>query len=346
MNLVSFDSLTWKYIDSLPEVQSGYDDSKWTQANLQKTYNTLVPLKTPVSLYGSDYGYNTGTLLFRGTFKATGKEATFWVSTQGGSAYGSSAWIGDQYLGSWRGYANSAQGNSTYKLPTLTAGNSYTLTVVVDNQGLDEDGTVGTDEMKDPRGILDYTLDGHGKSDVSWKLTGNLGGESYQDISRGPLNEGGLYIERQGLHLPGAFSASNVGWQGTKGPVVDGLKSPWIGFFGAEFDLNLPTGYDIPLSITFTNSTSTTAHRVQLYINGWQYGKYINNIGPQTKYPVPEGIWNYQGTNYIGISMWGMDAGATKLEGLELSADAFVWTGRQQVHTVQGQQYAKRAGAY
>ena len=345
LNLVQLNGLNWKYIDSLPEAQSGYDDSKWTKANLQKTYNSLVPLKTPMSLYSSDYGYHTGTLLYRGTFTSTGKEANFYVAIQGGSAFGSSAWIGDQFLGSWRGSANAQNGDDTFTLPKLTAGKTYTVTVVVDNQGLDEDGSVGSDGPKHPRGILDFSLDGHNKSDVSWKLTGNLGGEDYQDISRGPLNEGGLFIERQGLHLPGAFSASDVGWKASKGPVVDGLGSAGIGFFGVEFDLNVPAGYDIPLSFTFsTPSSNSGAQRVQIYINGWQYGKYVSNIGPQTKYPVPEGILNYNGTNYLGISLWGLDAGETKLGGLELSADAYVWSGRGTVDRVEGQVYKRREG--
>lgn len=56
--------------------------------------------------------------------------------------------------------------------------------------------------MKNPRGILDYSLTGHNASDITWKVTGNLGGEDYVDRTRGPLNEGGLYAERQGWHLP------------------------------------------------------------------------------------------------------------------------------------------------
>lgn len=56
--------------------------------------------------------------------------------------------------------------------------------------------------MKNPRGILDYTPAGHPASDVSWKLTGNLGGEDYKDRTCGPLNEGAMFAERQGWHQP------------------------------------------------------------------------------------------------------------------------------------------------
>jgi hypothetical protein len=345
--------LEWKYIDSLPEAQSSYDDSTWQTADLKKTYNTLRPLTTPVSLYSSDYGFHTGTLLYRGTFTATGNESTLYLSTQGGSAFGFSAWIGDQFLGSWRGYDAGVSGNITVTVPNLTAGKKYTITVVVDNQGLDQNWTIGTETMKNPRGILDYKLSGHAQSDVTWKLTGNLGGEDYVDISRGPLNEGGLFVERQGLHQPGALSA-NAGWKESKGPVADGIPAPGIGFFATEFDLNMPSGYDIPLSFTFSNSTSANitagssvpAYRVQLYVNGWQFGKFVNNVGPQTVYPVPEGILNYHGTNYLGVSLWGLDGGATKVQGLELTVDGLVWSGRGEVKTVDGQIYQERTGAY
>jgi hypothetical protein len=134
----------------------------------------------------------------------------------------------------------------------------------------------------------------------------------------------------------------------------DGISAPGIGFFATEFDLNLPTDWDIPVSFTFSNGTSANstgsgsskqAYRVQLYVNGWQYGKYVSNIGPQTNFPVPEGILNYRGTNYLAVSLWGLDAGATKIEGLELAVDGEVWGGVE-VDVVDGQKYEPRKGAY
>jgi hypothetical protein len=101
VKIPSLAELGWKYVDSLPELKADYDDSKWRKADMNKTFNSLRPLDTPMSLYSSDYGYHTGTLLYRGHFVATGNESTFYVSTQGGSAFGFSAWIGDHFLGSW-----------------------------------------------------------------------------------------------------------------------------------------------------------------------------------------------------------------------------------------------------
>lgn len=79
--------LEWKYIDSLPELQQSYDDSAWIIANHNTTNNTVALLKTPVSLYSSDYGFHTGSLLYRGHFVANSLEKSFNIQTQGGTAY-------------------------------------------------------------------------------------------------------------------------------------------------------------------------------------------------------------------------------------------------------------------
>lgn len=344
LSIPDLSTLSWKYIDSLPEIKSNYDDSAWKKADLTESYNSFRDLNTPMSLYGSDYGFHTGTLIFRGKFTATGAEKTFFIITQGGAAYGSSVWLDDHFLGSWVGGYRVDYASSNYTLPTLSANTTHTLTVVVDNQGLDENWTVGDETSKNPRGIMDYDLDGHAKSDVQWKITGNLGGEDYVDKSRGPLNEGGLYAERAGLHLPGALDA-DAGWSASGGPVSDGISAPGIGFFGASFDLDMPSGWDIPLSFSFTNSSSK-AYRVQLYVNGWQYGKYVNNVGPQTRFPVPQGILEYNGSNYLGVAVWGLEGGETKVGGLTLGEDAVVKTGLGSVGSVEGEEYEGRDGVY
>jgi hypothetical protein len=94
-------TVSWKVIDSLPEITSSYDDSLWTNADFTYSNNTQRNLTTPMSLYGQDYGYNGGSLLFRGHFTATGSENSVFLQTQGGSAFGMSAWLNGTFLGSW-----------------------------------------------------------------------------------------------------------------------------------------------------------------------------------------------------------------------------------------------------
>jgi hypothetical protein len=268
INLPELSSLAWRYVDDLPEIQPGYDDSAWTEADHTVSNNTVAPLLTPTYLFGSEYGYNAGVLIFRGHFIATGNETTLTTWTQGGSAYGTSAWLNTTYLGSFPGIDAAIAYNSTYTLPRLVRGKSYVFTILVDNNGLDENWVVGVDDMKSPRGILNYALTGRPQSAITWKLTGNLGGEQYPDKARGPLNEGGLYAERQGFTQP---YPPNHNW--VSGSPETGISKAGVAFYQASLSLNLPRGYDIPL----------------IWVNGYQFGKYVNGIGPQTSFPVPQG---------------------------------------------------------
>ena len=342
LKLPNLKDLSWKHLDTLPEIRDDYDDSAWPDANISPTPNTKRALTTPTSLYSSDYGFNAGYLIYRGHFTADGSESTFKVNTQGGLAFGSSVWLGGKYLGSWQGTSVQSSQNATYKVPNLQKGKHYVFTIVSDNLGLNEDFTVGQDDMKTPRGILDYELSGRDQSAISWKLTGNLGGEDYRDKVRGPLNEGGLYAERQGFHQPDPPTKS---WDSSS--PLDGITEPGVGFYSAKFDLDIPRGWDVPLYFNFANSTSpTAAYRAQLYVNGYQFGKYTNNIGPQNSYPVPEGILNYQGTNWVALSLWALQEGGAKLDDFELVYETPVKTGMEEVKSVEQPKYHKRKGAY
>ncbi|PWY94572.1 hypothetical protein BO94DRAFT_553494 [Aspergillus sclerotioniger CBS 115572] len=300
------------------------------------------PLTTPTSLYSSDYGYNTGSLLYRGTFTANGSESTLYLLTEGGYAYGHSIWLNTTFLTSWPGSPSEMFHNQTISLPTLHPGKTYTLTILIDHMGNDENFPANGAIMKDPRGILDYTLHGRSKDAIAWKMTGNLGGEAYVDHSRGPLNEGGLYVERMGYHLPGAPVHQ---WTTVHSPIDEVISTPASG------------GYDVPLSVVFTN-TSTIAttndtsdvspaqFRAQIFINGWQFGKYINHIGPQTHFPIPEGILNHNGSNYLGVTIWSMDTRPFQLAGIRLQANAVIQSGYAKPALVWGEEYVSRVGAY
>jgi len=52
-----------------------------------------------------------------------------------------------------------------------------------------------------------------------------------------------------------------------------------VNFYRTTFDLNIPDGIDMPVRLSITPSAMTSNFRMQIYLNGWQIGKYINNIG-------------------------------------------------------------------
>lgn len=267
-----FSKSEWRYIDSLPEAKSSYDDSSWTVCD-ETTTNNPQQFVTPTSLYASDYGYHSGSLIYRGHFVAFGNESSLYVNITGGGGFGFSVWLNDEFLTSWDG-AGAAQGNATYEstIPlaghALTSGAESVITILIDHMGQDEEAP-GTDGIKLPMGLINYGLSGHAQSDVTWKLTGNFGGEDYVDLARGPKNEGAMFAERQGYHQPGPPSDP---WE-VASPIADGLANAGVGFYTTTFSLNVPEGYDVPLSFVFANTTISN-YRVQLYVNGWQFAKY------------------------------------------------------------------------
>lgn len=92
---------------------------------------------------------------------------------------------------------------------------------------------------------------------------------SFPDKVRGLFNEGGLFGEREGWHLPG-FDISS--W--TARELSQGLPSGGAGvaFFVTTFDLDFPKETDVLLSFQF-ETTNTQAYRARLFVNGWMFGK-------------------------------------------------------------------------
>lgn len=72
----------------------------------------------------------------------------------------------------------------------------------------------------------------------------------------------------------------------------------------------------------------------------------VNNLGPQTSFPVPEGVLNYSGENYLGLTLWAQDATGAKLDGLSLVATALIQSGIQKPALTWSDKWVKRTGAY
>lgn len=100
------------------------------------------------------------------------------------------------------------------------------------------------------------------------------GRHSYLDKVRGVLNEGGLYGERMGWHLPG-FDTSSWALR----DLSEGLPNAaaGVGFFVTTFNLSIPDGFDVPMSFMFDDTSQP--YRSQLYVNGWMMGKRVSNLG-------------------------------------------------------------------
>lgn len=191
------------------------------------------------------------------------------------------------------------------------------LLVVHDDTGHDE-----TTGALNPRGILDAKLLGSPDPKFThWKIAGTAGGESNLDPVRGVYNEDGLYGERVGWHLPGfddcRWPSTSTERKSESPSAVLSFKGATVQFFRTTIPLNLPSGHDISISFVLsTPAGSTKAYRAQLFVNGYQYGRYNPYIGNQVVYPVPAGILNYSGENTVAVAVW-----AQTVEGGSIGVD-------------------------
>ncbi|KAI5120764.1 hypothetical protein M0805_004727 [Coniferiporia weirii] len=320
----------WKFADSLPEIQANFSDNSWTIANHT---TTNIPFKPYYGdgriLYGCDYKFCENIVLWRGHFNASGEEKSVNLSINGGEAFAASVWLNDVFL-------NTSFGNSTndkhileetdevFTFPdgAVLAGQDNVITIVQDNMGLNETDGSNPNTSKSPRGVRGFKLNTGNFSE--WKVQGKLGGYTdFPDKVRGVFNEGGLFGEREGWHLPGFNTAS---W--TSRDLSEGLPGggAGVGFFVTTFDLKLPADMDVPISFLFDGgSTSTTQpYRAILFVNGWMMGKRVGNLGPQTKFPVHQGILDYNGENTVAVALWNMLPDASITPSLSLEIDGIL----------------------
>jgi hypothetical protein len=313
--MVSLPSLkNWRSADSLPEKLTSYDDSKWQVCNKTTTLSPVAPYTLPV-LFSSDYGFYPGAKIYRGYFNEANSTSVN-ITASGGLAFGWNAWLNGVFIGGDNGNATLTTTTGVLSLPAsaLKATNNL-LTVVVDYHGHDETSTA--QGVENPRGILGAALiptPASGTGFTQWKINGNAGGSANIDPVRGPMNEGGLYGERVGWHLPGFVPKAP---QFSDSTPLDGLNSSGIAWYTTTFSLDIDSDLDVPIGISLSSPAGTIA-RVMIWVNGYQYGKYEPHIGPQTVFPIPPGVLNNRGENNLALSLWAQTDDGAVLDTVEL----------------------------
>ncbi|KAF8877096.1 glycoside hydrolase family 35 protein [Infundibulicybe gibba] len=308
----------WKFKDSLPEITSGFSDASWTVANHTTTNVPSKPLYGDGRvLYGCDYGFCENIVLWRGHFVATGTEKTVNISINGGEAFAASIWANNIFLGTSFGNSTNNKNNIqqtdqkfTFPAGSLKAGSDNVITIVQDNMGLDEGSG------RSARGVRGFKLDTGNFG--AWKVQGKVGGYTgYANLCTGVFNEGGLFGERMGWHLPGFDTSSWVARD-----LATGLpgSAAGVGFFVTTFNLNITEGFDVPMSFTFGEPLGQP-YRAILFVNGWMMGKRVGNLGPQAKFPVHEGILDYRGKNTVAVALWAMTPNTPITPNLQLVVD-------------------------
>lgn len=316
----------WKWHDSLPEIRPNYSTSPavWTTANHTNTSNPSQPASNNPVLYLDEYHIHVGNSIYRATFPSTASPPNgVYLNVTGGTAFGYSAWLNSVYIGSYLGTSTSARGTVEFSFAnaTLASGESDNILVVVmDNSGHDETSGATT-----PRGIWNATLIGDGShSFTEWKVAGTAGGVKNIDPIRGVYNEGGLYAERVGMHLPGYPDGT---WP-TSNSTTLVVPGAGIHIFRTVVPLSVPAGLDVSISFQFsapengsssstfvpTDARYTNQVRALLFVNGYQYGRFNPYIGNQIKFPVPTGILNHSGDNTVVVTVWSQSAEGAEVE--------------------------------
>ncbi|MFE5211045.1 beta-galactosidase [Streptomyces sp. NPDC056600] len=323
----------WRRREENPEADPRFDDGRWRVADRTATSGaTPVPEGQPV-LFADDYGFHYGDLWYRGRFADARGAASVRLSYRAGPQGLVMAWLDGEPLGVHRRPEDAAAGQGTgadgtdgggtdadgaddgsdasvqaapagggeataeFAVPEeLRTPGAHVLAVLVRPMAREE-GSGSAGAHKAARGLTAVTFEG-ARPGVEWRLQGAAGA----DPVRGPLNTGGLYGEREGWHLPGPVDEK--GWDAVELPVgrKDEEKRQGVVWYRSSFTLDVPESVDASVGLALEDDPGR-AYRVQIFLNGWNLGLYVNDVGPQHVFVLPNGVLRTRGENTLALAV-------------------------------------------
>ncbi|MCJ2182922.1 beta-galactosidase [Novosphingobium sp. 1949] len=314
----------WRSKAGSPEAAPAFDDSGWKAVGSRRgASNTPRPDGQP-DMTMDAYGFHEGDVWYRGRF--TGGEAarSLTLAYGAGGAGLVQLWLDGRFVGEDETPGGLPRpitlGMKTFTLPAeAQAPGEHVLAVMVRSNGHNWD--LGADDFhKEARGLISASLEAPGGPSfavpVRWTIQGARGGEDLPDPARGVMNNGGLYGERMGWHLPGFDDA---GWAQT--PVPAGEARPGTTWYRTRFTLAVPPGEDATVGVSIGDPKTPRSpgrYRVLLFVNGWNMGQFIAHVGPQRTFPIPEGILDHHGANTLALAVTSDGAPGDALESVRL----------------------------
>jgi len=297
----------WRRRSEAPETAPGFDDTGWTVADHLTSLSPIPPQSLPV-LFADEYGFHHGHVWYRGRFAATGAERTVSLHALTGKNGIYLVWLNGRYLGSASGGteadagppANLDAGRGDFAIPAglLRPGEPAILSVLVENMGHNDDWTAEEIRHRQPRGLTGATIDGEVPAGITWRIQGARGGERLVDRARGPLNNGGLFGERAGWHLP---ASSERGW--TRSRAIARAPLPaGVTWLRTRFALDLPADQDVSIGLQL-DGDGATGYRALVFVNGWQLGHRIDLPGFQRSFVLPTGLLHARGDNTLALAI-------------------------------------------
>lgn len=324
VTLPQLDQLQWTRRMDSPEAQPDFDDSKWvkadTRASAAQTWTT--PERGQPTLSMSDYGFHHGDVWYRGHIDITDTKTNELELFYGGGGAGMiQVWIDGRFVGqdemdTGRSFPETTD-SVKLNLGNLTPG-KHVISVMVRNNSHNWN-LMADDYHREARGLISASLTSKGGNrfavPIAWRIQGNKGGEQIADLVRGPMNNGGLYGEREGWYLPG----KKEGFEPAK--TTDAPPAAGTYWLRTQFKLDLPKGHDVQLGLAFGDTTkprSDRDNRALIFVNGWNMGQFIANIGPQRTFVIPPGILNPNGDNTLALAVTTDGKAGNALEPIKL----------------------------
>jgi hypothetical protein len=251
-------------------------------------------------LFADDYGFHYGDVWYRGHFADEDARDVDLVSLSysAGTQGLLMAWLDGEPLGTHR---MPVPDRKTVRKGTWAAtatfpvrprsGRPHVLSVLVRRMQHDQDGKAD-DTHKAARGLTAVAFPGTAPT-IHWRVQGSAA----PDPVRGPVNTGGLHGERHGWHLPGF---ADGGWNPVDFPRAEQRQG--VTWYRTGFRLSVDSGVDASIGLTLTDEPSR-AYRVQIFLNGWNMGQYINDVGPQHTFVLPNGLLRTRGLNTLALAV-------------------------------------------
>ncbi|MFD5516552.1 beta-galactosidase [Streptomyces sp. NPDC127066] len=288
----------WRRAGENPESAPDHDDTGWRVADRTSSYSvTPVPAGQPV-LFADDYGFHYGDVWYRGHFADAAGADSVSLAYVAGTQGLLMAWLDGEPLGTHRmpvpdkKTVRKGTWAATATFPVRPRGRRFhVLSVLVRRMQHDEDGRAD-DTHKAARGLTAVTFGGAAPA-VRWRVQG----AAAPDPVRGPLNAGGLHGERHGWHLPGF---ADGGWDPVGLPRAE--RRQGVTWYRTGFRLGVDSGLDASIGLTLTDDPDR-AYRVQIFLNGWNMGQYINDVGPQHTFVLPNGVLRTRGHNTLALAV-------------------------------------------
>ncbi|GGQ62805.1 beta-galactosidase [Streptomyces pilosus] len=290
----------WRRRSGNPESRPDFDDSAWTVADRTASRSsTPVPGDGPV-LFADDYGFHYGDVWYRGRLTDTRGITSVSLSYSTGPHGLLMAWLDGRPLGTHRMPAPDGDtadrgtwtATATFTVPAeLREPGRHVLSVLV--RPMQHDGDERTrDAYKAARGLTAAAFGG-GAPDVEWRIQG----AAAPDRARGPLNNGGLHGEREGWHLPGHDDRD---WRPVDLP--HGERRQGVAWYRTGFRLDVDPELDASVGLVLEDDPER-AYRVQVFLNGWNMGQYLNDAGTGRTFVLPNGILRTRGANTLALAV-------------------------------------------